>query len=116
LIARGPLQNQRTLFNLALRARLTLKQRLGRAAVREEAPMHVVLFSLAGWRHLLRRARLTVITESLSELHWPAPERPDLSLKSLIKEASLRVSRSLAGRRLELADRVISVLETSAWQ
>jgi hypothetical protein len=90
-----------------------MKHRLGRTRVIETTPSHVVLFSLSGWRELLRRAGLSVVSESLAELHWPAPEQPNLSAKSLVKEASLWVSRSPVGRKLELADRVVTVLAAS---
>ena len=110
VMARGPLQNQHTLFQQTLRLQRLARAWLGRLAPLETPPMHVVLFTRAGWHALLRRAGLAVQEERFYEVHWPAPERFSPRPVWLVKALSLLLSRSPVGRRLELGDRVVSTL------
>ncbi|HEX2570586.1 MAG TPA: methyltransferase domain-containing protein [Polyangia bacterium] len=110
VIARGPLQNQPTLFQQTLRLQRLMRARLGRLAPLEAPPMHVVLFTRAGWHSLIRRAGFALQEEQFYEVHWPAPERFTPRPVWLIKALSLALSRSPVGRYWELGDRVVSTL------
>jgi SAM-dependent methyltransferase len=104
LLARGPLENQLNVFQLALKLK-----RLASRAPTEMAPYHVILFTLAGWRQLLVRARLEIVSERVYEIHWPAPEQFQPRPISLTKSVSLLVSASPIGKALRLGNRVVTL-------
>jgi len=113
VVARGPLENQANLFQRAVKLSRTIRSRLGALRRTEIAPHHLILFTLDGWHRLIRRTGFSVVEERVYELHWPAPERR-FSFKpvSIVKELSMALSRSGAGRRLRLGNRVVSMLRT----
>lgn len=110
VLARGPLQNQPTLFQQTLRLQRLSRAWLDRLAPFETPPLHVVLFTRAGWHALIRRAGFVVQEERFYEVHWPAPERIAPRPVWFVKTLSLALSRSPLGRHLELGDRVVSTL------
>ena len=110
VLARGPLQNNRTVFNWALQWSRTARRALGPLPKLDAAPLHLVLFTYAGWRELIDRCGMEVVDERVYELHWPAPERLTPSFKSITKEISLRLTRTRIGRHLKMGDRVVTVL------
>jgi SAM-dependent methyltransferase len=113
VIARGPLENQANVFQLAVRLSRLVRTRSRSFSTTEQPPYHVILFTLRGWRRLMQRAGLCMSYERVYEVHWPAPEQFSLSPVSIIKEVSLKVSRSGLLKRWRLGNRVISVLTAS---
>ncbi len=69
LLAQGPLENNTTLFNFAVR--LSRRLRAGRRT--EMAPYHVLLATAAGQREFFRRFGLEELEYALRETAWPAP-------------------------------------------
>ena len=110
LIARGPLEQQANLFQLAVRWQRIVKKRLGRARAIEMPPWHISQFTRRGWHALVSRAGLRVVEERLYETRWPAPDAVSLRPSSLLKLASTRVSASTVGRGFNLGNRIVSWL------
>ena len=114
LLARGPLQGQRHLFLWLLRLHRSVRAQLGRLPLSNTPPLHVIHFTIAGWRVLFERAGLECLRERIYEVHWPAPEQFHLNLKSVAKEVSILATCSPIGRLLVLGNRVISLFATRA--
>ena len=110
VVARGPLENQVNLFQWSVKLSRLLRSRLRWIHRTIITPYHLVLFSLEGWKSLLRRAGFLSINEWVHELHWPAPEKFSLRLASLIKATSILLSKSTLGRQFYMGNRVLSVL------
>ena len=110
VIARGPLEQQPSLFQQAVRWQRTVKSRVLGARSVEMAPWHISQFTLRGWTALLERAGLRVVEQRLYETRWPAPDSFNLRPLTLVKVVSRIASASDVGRRLQLGNRVVSWL------
>jgi hypothetical protein len=71
IAARGPLENNRNLFQLVI----SLSRRLRRAPPAHFPPYHVVLATTSGQRALFQRLGLQEKRWLTEEAAWPAPER-----------------------------------------
>jgi SAM-dependent methyltransferase len=114
ILLRGPLENQVNLFQQAMRMRRRIAHNFGARAPIEMPPYHVSLFTLAGWRALMRRAGLIQTYERVYEIHWPAPERFTPTAIWIVKAASLAVTSTGLGRRLGFGNRVVTLLEPTS--
>jgi SAM-dependent methyltransferase len=110
VIARGPLEQQPSLFQQAVRWQRTIRSRLLGARPMETAPWHISQFTLRGWTALIERAGLRVVEERLYETRWPAPDSFSVRPLSLVKTVSCAASASPIGKRLKLGSRVVSWL------
>jgi SAM-dependent methyltransferase len=104
LIATGPLENNFTLFNFALRMVRSVRRRWHRV---EMPPRHVMLATAKGQRSLFQRFGLQEISFSISEVSWPAPS--SLSLKDI------KNPRKVGLFALSRFSRAISLINSKEW-
>lgn len=103
LLAQGPLENNASLFTLALRAARRLRP--GRRT--EMAPYHVLLATAGGQRELFRRFGLEEVEYRIHEVAWPAP--------NVISLADLSRPRSVTLFALRRCSQSVSALRPARW-
>lgn len=103
LLAQGPLENNASLFTLAIRAARRLRP--GRRT--EMAPYHVLLATADGQRELFRRFGLEEVEYRIHEVAWPAP--------NTISWSDLARPRSVTLFALRRCSQVVSALRPARW-
>jgi SAM-dependent methyltransferase len=103
LLAQGPLENNASLFTLALS-----KMRQFRGDRRTEmAPYHVLLATSQGQREFFKRFGLEEVEYTLREVSWPAPVRLSLN--------DLKNPRTTAMFSLRKVSKAVSALRPANW-